>query len=81
MIKFLDLQKINLQYQNEIEIAAINVIKSGWYVLGKEVSKFENNLKNYLKCDNVVGVANGLDALKAQLHLDKQNALAILNKA
>jgi dTDP-4-amino-4,6-dideoxygalactose transaminase len=64
MIKFLDLQKINLQYQNEIEIAAINVIKSGWYVLGKEVSKFENNLKNYLKCDNVVGVANGLDALK-----------------
>jgi riboflavin kinase/FMN adenylyltransferase len=24
---------------------------------------------------------NGLDALKAQLHLDKQNALAILNKA
>lgn len=64
MIKFLDLQKINLQYQNEIEEALLNTFRSGWYLLGKEVKDFETNLKKYLDSDHVVGVANGLDALR-----------------
>jgi dTDP-4-amino-4,6-dideoxygalactose transaminase len=64
MIKFLDLQKINLQYQKEIEEALINVYQSGWYIHGKEVEAFENALANYCGVKNVVGVANGLDALR-----------------
>ncbi|MGN6266938.1 MAG: DegT/DnrJ/EryC1/StrS family aminotransferase [Ginsengibacter sp.] len=64
MIKFLDLQSINLQYQQEIEEKLIEVFRSGWYLLGEEVKAFENNLKIYTGCEEVVGVANGLDALR-----------------
>jgi UDP-3-O-[3-hydroxymyristoyl] glucosamine N-acyltransferase len=34
MIKFLDLQKINLQHQQEIEEAMLNTFRSGWYIQG-----------------------------------------------
>jgi dTDP-4-amino-4,6-dideoxygalactose transaminase len=64
MIKFLDLQKINLQYQQEIEEAILRVYRSGWYILGKEVENFENALAQYCGVKNIIGVANGLDALR-----------------
>ena len=41
MIKFLDLQKINAQYKNEIQDACSRVIDSGWYILGAELENFE----------------------------------------
>lgn len=64
MIKFLDLQKINLLHQNAIEERMLNVFRSGWYLLGNEVKAFEQNLAHYLGVKNVIGVANGLDALR-----------------
>jgi dTDP-4-amino-4,6-dideoxygalactose transaminase len=64
MIKFLDLQKINLQYQQEIEKALLRVFRSGWYIAGQEVKSFENALASYCKVNHVIGVANGLDALR-----------------
>lgn len=64
MIKFLDLQKINLAYQQEIEDRLLAAFRSGWYLLGNEVKQFEENLKNYIGCNHVIGVANGLDALR-----------------
>ncbi|MES2543682.1 MAG: DegT/DnrJ/EryC1/StrS family aminotransferase [Bacteroidota bacterium] len=64
MIKFLDLQKINLQYQNEIEEKLLDTFRSGWYLMGNEVKSFENNLANYTGAKNCIGVANGLDALR-----------------
>ena len=64
MIKFLDLQKINLLYQQEIEERLINVFRSGWYLMGDEVKDFENNLAEYIGAKHAIGVANGLDALR-----------------
>ena len=64
MIKFLDLQKINLLYQQEIEERLINVFRSGWYLMGEEVKNFENNLAEYIGVKHAIGVANGLDALR-----------------
>lgn len=64
MIKFLDLQKINLLYQQEIEQKLIDVFRSGWYLLGNEVKQFENNLAHYIGTKHAIGVANGLDALR-----------------
>ncbi|MGV0956528.1 DegT/DnrJ/EryC1/StrS family aminotransferase [Empedobacter falsenii] len=64
MIKFLDLQKINLLYQQEIEEKLIKVFRSGWYLMGEEVKNFENNLANYIGAKHAIGVANGLDALR-----------------
>lgn len=64
MIKFLDLQKINLLHQKEIEESLLNTFRSGWYLLGNETERFENNLKEYIGSNYAIGVANGLDALR-----------------
>jgi dTDP-4-amino-4,6-dideoxygalactose transaminase len=63
-IKFLDLQKINQQYQPELSEAATKVIESGWYILGKEVLNFEKAFADYCGTKFCVGVANGLDAIR-----------------
>jgi len=64
MIKFLDLQKINLAHQSEIEERLLSTFRSGWYLLGNETFNFENNLKKFIGVENAIGVANGLDALR-----------------
>ena len=62
MIKFLDLQKINAQYVDELKSATARVIDSGWYLQGIEVSNFEKHLSEYIGVKYAIGVANGLDA-------------------
>jgi len=64
MIKFLDLQKINQQYQSELKQVASEVIDSGWYLLGDRVQEFENNLAKYIGVNHCIACANGLDALR-----------------
>ncbi|MCU7615095.1 DegT/DnrJ/EryC1/StrS family aminotransferase [Chryseobacterium sp. GMJ5] len=64
MIKFLDLQKINLVHQEEIEKRILDTFRSGWYLLGNEAKNFEDNLANYIGAKHAIGVANGLDALR-----------------
>ncbi|MBS7255452.1 DegT/DnrJ/EryC1/StrS family aminotransferase [Flavobacterium branchiicola] len=64
MIKFLDLQKINEQYASELKKAASEVIDSGWFLLGDKLKTFEQKLASYIKVENAIGVANGLDALR-----------------
>jgi dTDP-4-amino-4,6-dideoxygalactose transaminase len=64
MIKFLDLQKVNLQHQEEIENRLLSVFRSGWYLLGSELKNFETNLASYIGSEYALGVANGLDALR-----------------
>jgi dTDP-4-amino-4,6-dideoxygalactose transaminase len=63
MIPFLDLKKINAQYQAELKEACARVIDSGWYILGNEVSEFEKEFATYCETEHCLGVANGLDAL------------------
>jgi dTDP-4-amino-4,6-dideoxygalactose transaminase len=67
MVKFLDLQKINQQYADEIKQAAAEVIDSGWYLLGERLKKFESDLADYIGTRHAVGVASGLDALRITL--------------
>lgn len=50
-------------YQNEFEEKALEVLRSGWYVLGKEVSLFEEEFAEYVGGKHCVGLASGLDAL------------------
>lgn len=64
MIKFLDLQKINAQYEQELKIAANRVIDSGWYLMGKEIETFEQSYATFCNVKFALGVANGLDALR-----------------
>lgn len=64
MIKFLDLQKINAQYEAELKKVAEEVIDSGWYLLGERVKQFETELATFQGGGNTIAVANGLDALR-----------------
>lgn len=63
MIKFLDLQKINAQYQDQFQVKLQSVLDSGWFILGNEVKTFESNFAAYCGAKHCIGVANGLDAL------------------
>mgnify|MGYP000878015011 CR=1 FL=1 len=51
----------------EIDEAVISVIKSGAYINGPEVKKFQAELENYLNVKHVIPVANGTDALQIAL--------------
>jgi dTDP-4-amino-4,6-dideoxygalactose transaminase len=64
MIKFIDLQKINAQYADELKQAASEVIDSGRYLSGERIRQFETNLASFLGVKHAIGVANGLDALR-----------------
>jgi len=50
-------------HQKEYEDKAIEVLRSGWYILGKEVSSFEEEFAAHNNIEYCVGVASGLDAL------------------
>lgn len=72
MIKFLDLAKINAQYEQELKAACARVIDSGWYIMGNELATFENEFAQYCGTKYAVGIANGLDALTLTLRAWKE---------
>jgi dTDP-4-amino-4,6-dideoxygalactose transaminase len=63
MIEYESLAKSNAAYFPELEDAAMRVIRTGWYVLGREVDAFEQEFAQYIGVKHCIGVANGLDAL------------------
>ncbi len=50
-------------YASEYEEKALEVLRSGWYILGKEVAAFEKEWAEYIGSKHCVGLASGLDAL------------------
>lgn len=50
-------------YASEYESKALEVLRSGWYILGNEVKEFEKEWANYIGSKYCVGLASGLDAL------------------
>ncbi|MFC1467969.1 DegT/DnrJ/EryC1/StrS family aminotransferase [Verrucomicrobiota bacterium] len=71
-IPFLDYRAINEPYLEDIEQAVKRVLRSGWYVLGKEVSSFEKAYARYCGTSHCVGISSGLDALILILEAWKQ---------
>lgn len=51
------------KYQKEFEEKVLGVLRSGWYILGKEVQAFEEEFAAYTGASYCAGVASGLDAL------------------
>lgn len=51
------------KYQKEFENKALEVLRSGWYVLGNEVASFEEEFASYVGSRYCIGLASGLDAL------------------
>lgn len=63
MIKFLDLNKVNAPYESLFEYKLKELLHSGWYILGAEVTKFEQSFATYCNLPFCISVGNGLDAL------------------
>ncbi len=63
MIPFLNLKDLNKQYREELITAITEVIDSGWYINGNQLSSFEKEFANYCKTKYAVGTGNGLDSL------------------
>lgn len=61
---FLDLGKANAPYIEDLVKAATRVIDSGRYIGGDEVATLESHLSEYLDAPYIIGVSNGLDALR-----------------
>jgi dTDP-4-amino-4,6-dideoxygalactose transaminase len=53
----------------KIQEAVERVGKSGWYILGEEVRRFEKSLAAYWGLKHAIGCANGLDAIEMGLRI------------
>ncbi len=62
-IPFLDLVGPYEELREELDEAYKRVMRSAWYILGKEVAAFEEEYAAYCGVSYCVGVGNGLDAL------------------
>lgn len=50
-------------YKEELENKALEVLRSGWYILGNEVKQFEKEFSEVIGTKYCVGVDNGLNAI------------------
>lgn len=66
-VPFNDFTATHQAIGSETEAAIARVLKSGWFVLGKEVEEFERQYAIFNHVNYCVGVANGLDALYISL--------------
>ncbi|MTE26761.1 DegT/DnrJ/EryC1/StrS family aminotransferase [Winogradskyella ouciana] len=77
MIKFLDLHKINNRFRDELEASFSSSLDASHFILGDNVSKFENEFAQYCGTEYCVGTASGLDALtlilKGYIEIGKLN--------
>jgi dTDP-4-amino-4,6-dideoxygalactose transaminase len=62
-IPFIDLKAAYVELQGKLDSAALEVLSSGWYVLGPQVRAFEDEFAAWLGVPDAVGVASGTDAL------------------
>ena len=64
MIKFLDLEKVNNRFRDEIDARIKTILDKGWYLQGEENEKFSKDFAAFCGTKYALGVANGLDALR-----------------
>lgn len=75
MVPFLSLKDVNESFEPELSETIGRVIRSGWYLLGKEVNNFEEQFAQYCGVKHCIGVANGLDALTLIMRAYKEMGL------
>jgi dTDP-4-amino-4,6-dideoxygalactose transaminase len=66
-IPFNTLKPLYEAHGEEYREAAVRVLDSGWYVLGKEVAAFEEEFAAFMGSSYCVGLNSGLDALTLAL--------------
>ncbi len=67
MIEYENLAKLNQPFCEEYKNSFAQTLASGWYILGKNVEKFEQEFAKFCGAKYCVGLASGLDALTLSL--------------
>lgn len=62
-IPFGTLQPLYERHSDEYDAAALRVLRSGWYIMGRELEAFEKEFASLLGVEYCIGVNSGLDAL------------------
>tara|TARA_R110001606_G_scaffold393219_2_gene562949 strand:- start:161 stop:1255 length:1095 start_codon:yes stop_codon:yes gene_type:complete len=62
-IDFANLDKAYQEHSSEFEVAALDVMSSARYILGKDTDDLETSLQDFVKSDFALGVSSGTDAL------------------
>ena len=62
-VPFSILERQYKMYQEEYETKALEVLRKGWYILGEETEKFEEEYAKYVGTKYSLGIDNGLNAL------------------
>lgn len=63
MTNFVDLKKEYKEISSEVTAAVSKVFKSGFFILGEELTNFEEEFSNYTETKYGIGVNSGSDAL------------------
>lgn len=63
MIEYENLGRLNQPYFEQFRKAFDDILRGGWYILGKNVNAFEQEFASYCGSKYCIGVASGLDAL------------------
>ena len=63
MVEFVSLKRQFDCYAEEYEVATLRALRSGWYIMGKELETFEGEFGDYLGMKHCIGLNSGLDAL------------------
>lgn len=63
MIQLMDISRNYKTVEEEINKVVIEVLKSGQYIMGENVKKFEQEFSDYIGTKYAIGVGNGTDAL------------------
>ena len=66
-IKLMDIQRQHAENADEYEKAALEVMRSGNYIMGENVKAFEQEFANYVGTKYAVSCGNGTDALHIAL--------------
>src|SRR5436190_23620259 len=72
-VPLLDLNAQNLPLEAELKAAFERVLRSGHFILGTEVQKFEAEIASFTGAKHAIGISSGTDAiLLALMALDIQ---------
>lgn len=63
IIEYENLVVTNKPFVEEFKDSFNRVLKSGWYILGNELTQFEKDFAAFIGVNHCIGVASGLDAL------------------
>jgi dTDP-4-amino-4,6-dideoxygalactose transaminase len=67
IIEYESLGRTNAAFENDYRNSFEDLLQSGWYILGDQVSNFEQEFAKYCGTTYCIGVASGLDAISLSL--------------